>query len=643
VSVGALSACSADADDEPTTPSGETVEAAAETGGVDVVGEDGLTLELDGVTVEFPAGSATGAEVDAEGVAATSAPGEVEGADAAVAGVPLLPLADGVMVSLDGGSTQPSVPVEVTFALPADVLPDPGAEEEALDVEVEPTLAEAVAAGNVAFAVQSDDGSVEVVPATFDETTGTVTGQVPHFSGIWPVSLDVSAMVDTVLQTLGVTSERPDCEGKPAEIGDETYTVNSDPLMWMCVEATPDGAGLVVTARANAPFPFIGEPDVAPDDVFGGGDLSSSGIATQLATEILRMVPDGKVAVFPGGDSRMTYAEAPGALDVEFVAAPNLLLLSVLAEVGATAFGMTPAEFATMLGRLDCMSEVGELFSAAADGLTPTVGASLSTAFFTCAGEAVELSPAQAVVVALFTAAPQLLIGTLWGAVTTAAGASNLDIPIHVTGGPDPVTAAEFEPFLGTWSGPVNQPGSRYYGMEVTISMGADGKPTAQVRYPELSNCSGYWDSPILSGRTLAVVEHIETSGTSCVDEVDIKVRRVGDELRYWTVGGYDARATLSRGPYEPPVTNQAAWPTGADEGPPALTMWLGANLYAFPEWVACDDARAWCLVGGTSEHMLVQLDGLSDRGRVPDASPDPIAAMVRLGAPRASATQIME
>jgi hypothetical protein len=655
VAVAAVSGCSASGDE----PDGPGSSAAPATDVVDVVegdvvGEDGLSLDVAGVRVEFPAGSATGAVVDSERVPLSQAPtstatgSEVDagGSDEQL-GTPLVPLEDGVMIALDAGSRQPSAPVTVTFPLSEDLLAEVPVEGDEPDAEDPQPLSvgQELAAGNIAFAVQSDDGSVEVVPAAFDPSTGTVSGDVPHFSGIWPVRFDVDSMVDDALLAVGAVSERPACEGTEAQVGGETYSVVSDPLMWMCVEPTTDGAGVVVKAQANAAFPFIARPDVVPDVAEGLTDLSSTGVATHIAVDVLRMVPDGKVAVFPGGLTSMTYDEAPGEVGIQFVAAPNLLLVSVLSEVAATALGVSGAEFGTLIGRLDCMQDVGALFREAGEGaFTPAVASNLVTAFFSCAGEIVEddLAKKLGVVAALLQAAPQLLIGTLWGAITTAAGASTLDIVVRARGGVDGFTAADIEPFVGTWSGPVSQPGSRYYGMEVTIGVDADGRPTAQVRYPELGNCSGYWDDPRLSGRTLRVVEHIETSVSSCVPVVELKVRRVGEKLRYWTVGSYDAKATLSRGPYEPPAP-ATTWPVGKDEGPPGLMTWLGANLYAFPDWVACDDARAWCLVGGSTEHMVVQVKGLVDRGRVSNRSTAPIEAMVRLGVPRSSAMQIMD
>jgi lysophospholipase L1-like esterase len=91
--------------------------------------------------------------------------------------------------------------------------------------------------------------------------------------------------------------------------------------------------------------------------------------------------------------------------------------------------------------------------------------------------------------------------------------------------------------------------------------------------------------------------------------------------------------------PAMPPV----AWPSDRDDNPSPLYIWLGANMYGFPDWVACDDARAYCLVGYPGkEHLLVQMSGLVVIGQVADASPDPRQALLALGLPEEIVTQIL-
>jgi hypothetical protein len=79
-----------------------------------------------------------------------------------------------------------------------------------------------------------------------------------------------------------------------------------------------------------------------------------------------------------------------------------------------------------------------------------------------------------------------------------------------------------------------------------------------------------------------------------------------------------------------------SAWPTGRNDAPGALYTWLGANFYGMPDWVACDNARAYCLVGyDREEHLLVQMDGLEPMYWLDDEIiDDPRAALLSVGLP---------
>ncbi len=85
------------------------------------------------------------------------------------------------------------------------------------------------------------------------------------------------------------------------------------------------------------------------------------------------------------------------------------------------------------------------------------------------------------------------------------------------------------------------------------------------------------------------------------------------------------------------------AWPSDRDDGPPSLYIWLGANMHGFPDWVACDDATTYCLVGYPGqEHLLVQTSGLVVIGTVDDSATDPRQELLALGLPDEIVTQIL-
>lgn len=85
-----------------------------------------------------------------------------------------------------------------------------------------------------------------------------------------------------------------------------------------------------------------------------------------------------------------------------------------------------------------------------------------------------------------------------------------------------------------------------------------------------------------------------------------------------------------------------SVWPESRDDGPPALYVWLGANMMEFPDWVACDAARDWCLLGGSERHTLVRVDGLEVVGTLDASLEDPFAGLRALGLRRVPARQIL-
>lgn len=201
-----------------------------------------------------------------------------------------------------------------------------------------------------------------------------------------------------------------------------------------------------------------------------------------------------------------------------------------------------------------------------------------------------------------------------------------------------PWPAGEFSPYLGTWTGPIEQGGSSYYSVELTLEL-VDGEIEGVVRYPELDNCSGTLDDATLVGGSLHVTEHIMIgAGTDCVETGPLVLTPNGERLQYnWGEGV--ATGLLTRGRYSE-VTGQ--WPTGRNDGPPVLYAWIGANMMEFPAWVACDSNVDWCLLGGAMTHTLVAMDGLDVVGTIANSSPDPAGALASLGVPPGSVTEIL-
>ena len=65
--------------------------------------------------------------------------------------------------------------------------------------------------------------------------------------------------------------------------------------------------------------------------------------------------------------------------------------------------------------------------------------------------------------------------------------------------------------------------------------------------------------------------------------------------------------------------------------------------MYDFPDWVACDDAREWCLIGNDGDwHVLITVGPFREVGSVDDTYPDPYEALQYLGVPEQSIQEIL-
>ena len=69
----------------------------------------------------------------------------------------------------------------------------------------------------------------------------------------------------------------------------------------------------------------------------------------------------------------------------------------------------------------------------------------------------------------------------------------------------------------------------------------------------------------------------------------------------------------------------------------------MGANMLGLADWVACDRAVEWCLLGyDGGRHLLVAMDRLVLVGEVPTNVSDPVDALIDLGVPSASSIEIL-
>lgn len=90
-----------------------------------------------------------------------------------------------------------------------------------------------------------------------------------------------------------------------------------------------------------------------------------------------------------------------------------------------------------------------------------------------------------------------------------------------------------------------------------------------------------------------------------------------------------------------PDEPDQSLWPVRANDGPPALWAWFGANFF-LPDWASCDDKVAWCIAGIGREVHIIRIDGLRDAGSVPLATTDPAASLAGKGLPADVIAQVL-
>lgn len=110
-------------------------------------------------------------------------------------------------------------------------------------------------------------------------------------------------------------------------------------------------------------------------------------------------------------------------------------------------------------------------------------------------------------------------------------------------------------------------------------------------------------------------------------------------DATYRTLAGTDQFTfTLSR-----VSSDSSAWPTDRNDSVTGLYIWLGANFYDFPDWVACDDAREWCLIGYDGErHLLIKAKGLEAMYWIDDNVPSPREALLSTGLTESQVQEIL-
>lgn len=158
-------------------------------GGSTTVGSGGVDLTVRRIQVWGPVGVAPVGSVLTVAPGTAAAPAPLRQVTATV----------GPAIDISLGGRQPDQPLEVRVPLPG---PPPEG-------------------GHAVLITAPSDGSEPyLIPGTYDPAAGTVTASVDHLSSFWPAFLDLGALgrevEKAVTQTLGISTARPDCAGKPA-------------------------------------------------------------------------------------------------------------------------------------------------------------------------------------------------------------------------------------------------------------------------------------------------------------------------------------------------------------------------------------------------------------------------------------------
>lgn len=404
--------------------------------------------------------------------------------------------------------------------------------------------------GTVAFLVQSSDGSLGLLPAQLSADGRSATATVPHLSIFQPVTIDLSWVRDAVLQSLGLETARPDCVDQPYSTGQATYSVISPATVWLC--AGDGSPGIAVTAQSNTSYPYVVTPSdraIVPTTL---PDVSFAAALDVALGSALGLIAQDQAGLFPGGRARFT-TELEYPFSLEFEVAPVLMWVSILTRTLDIVIGGLNVSHLERIGQLECLADVLDTGTSVTDELAPATVAGVYGSFFSCVSPALgDLPGPQRVLLGMISAAPQLLIGSILGALSPINGTDHFTSTVEVELDGDALPALWVPEFLGTWSGAIDQPGSVAYTTELHLRGGASGDLVGSVRYPELGNCSGYLDSFRLDGDALFTTEHIQDS-IQCVEVVPLELTLRPDGTMEYRTLVYGATGVLTRDPASGP------------------------------------------------------------------------------------------
>ncbi|MGN7149280.1 hypothetical protein ACTHQ6_09850 [Arthrobacter sp. SAFR-179] len=373
-----------------------------------VVGDNGADLNIAGVHIVVPAGAApVGTKVEA-----SFEDRNPTGTD----GDSLQLLAKAFKIRL-GDGLQPSKPLTVTVPVDKNRLA---------------SWDHADTAQTVAMMIQSEGASeLDLVQAALDPAAGTITAQVPHLSWVWPVQLDLGAVMrkvgEIMDQGFGIKFPKPDCVDKPVTIAGSTYKAVSPAQAWLCVGES--NGSLTVTASPNSPIPFLSttSPAAAASNKV---EISAATAFSVALAQNSGFIKNHQSIMMPGADAQYTFNGTPGSVRIGFKQYPVMLLMSILSKVFDTALGsFVKSKALDDLAKAGCMQNIVDTADAGSP-LTVAYAGGIVKSFFGCVGTAIKLSPAAQILLAIITAGPQFLAASAIGIYNEFMGGANFESTI---------------------------------------------------------------------------------------------------------------------------------------------------------------------------------------------------------------------
>lgn len=278
---------------------------------------------------------------------------------------------------------------------------------------------------------------VQLVPATWDAASGTISAPMSHFSVAFFGSIDVASILDQLktvfTSTLNLGTPRPGCAGRSVTRNGTTYTLPSvytgkgDGVMWPCLHVVGDK--ISVELKSNTGLPY--RVRVSPKAAVAYGPTLDIGAAAVLAgyRNLVTNAPYSESLLIPG--STVTYkftpADLPGTIQAKVDVGSHLALSTLWAvQYVLTVFHID----VKLLDQADVLKCLGDAVDAAGTtGTQPGAApmAALMKSTISCTGPVVKatsgaLTGVAGAVLSVLGGGAGLAVAGLQGAIRTATG-----------------------------------------------------------------------------------------------------------------------------------------------------------------------------------------------------------------------------